>query len=117
MERARDWEHLDFTKLDKIYPAKTGIYSASEEAILERARAVRKWLYHRSERYVIVMTHSGFLRRVAPSMDKYKNAEYRLYQFAQEDQSDEDRPYHLLQIDQVHQSLQTDGPDAEQAAV
>ncbi|KAH8197152.1 hypothetical protein TruAng_008681 [Truncatella angustata] len=112
---APEWPHLDFSTVDKAWPAKTGLYDPSQEGLLNRARVVREWLYHRPEKYVVVMTHSGFIRRVAPSNSKYANAEFRIYNFAVEDESD-DRAFHLLEIEGVHQSLSTKAADSEDMA-
>lgn len=89
-----------------MYPAKTGLYDPSEESLLKRARFAREWLYHRPEKNIIVMTHSGFIRRVAPGR-KYANAEYGIYDFAEEDEDDKTREYRLITRDQVQQSLST----------
>ncbi|KAK9773541.1 putative Phosphoglycerate mutase [Seiridium cardinale] len=106
----KEWPHLDFSQLDPVYPTKTGLYDPSEEALLHRAKIAREWLYHRSEKHVIVMTHSGFIRRVAPDGTKYANAEYRTYDFAQEDEKDGPRQFKLIEREQVHQSLETQQP-------
>lgn len=97
---------MDFSQLDPVYPAKTGLYNPSEESLLKRAKIAREWLYHRPEKRIIVMTHSGFIRRVAPGR-KYANAEYRIYDFAEEDENEENREYKLIAREEVHQSLET----------
>jgi broad specificity phosphatase PhoE len=103
---SKEWPQLDFSQLDPVYPAKTGLYDASQESLLHRARVAREWLFHRSEKYVIVMTHSGFIRRVVPDGTKYANAEYRTYDFAEEDE-DGTRHFRLVERERVHQSLET----------
>jgi broad specificity phosphatase PhoE len=100
-----EWPDLDFTQLDPLYPAKTGLYGPSEEALLKRALVAREWLYHRPEKYIIVVTHSGFIRRVVPGHRKYANVEYRVYDFA--DEEGPVREYPLVELEQVHQSLET----------
>lgn len=101
-----EWPNLDFSTLDPLYPAKTGFFGASEEAILNRALFARQWLYQRPEKYIIVMTHSGFIRRVVPGKKKYANVEYRVYEFAEEVEGPS-RRYDLVELEQVHQSLET----------
>ncbi|KAH8675658.1 histidine phosphatase superfamily [Xylariales sp. PMI_506] len=80
-----EWPDLDFSKLDPVYPAKTGLYGPSEEALCKRALFARRWLYSRREKYIIVVTHSGFLRRVVDG-PKFGNMEYRIYDFAPEEE-------------------------------
>ncbi|KAF3017502.1 hypothetical protein G7054_g3367 [Neopestalotiopsis clavispora] len=109
---SKEWPQLDFSQLDPVYPAKTGLYDASQESLLRRARVARQWLFHRPEKFIIVMTHSGFIRRVVPDCAKYANAEYRTYDFAtDEDEADEgSRPFRLIELEAVHQSLSTQQP-------
>jgi hypothetical protein len=94
---------LDFSELDPVYPAKTGLYHPSEEALLKRALFARQWLFYRPEKYVIVITHSGFIRRVVEG-PKYKNVESRTYDFAEE--QDSPQQFRLTEVSQ-DQPLQT----------
>ncbi|CAJ2501601.1 Uu.00g044540.m01.CDS01 [Anthostomella pinea] len=80
-ELEADWPDFDFSKVDPVYPEKTGLYGPSEEAIQNRASVVRRWLFERPEKCVVVVTHSGFLRRLVHG-PKYQNVEYRAYRFA-----------------------------------
>ncbi|KAI2635475.1 histidine phosphatase superfamily [Xylaria nigripes] len=72
------WPNYDFSKLDPVYPQKTGLYGPSEKAIQERASVARRWLSEQPEKCIIVVTHSGFLNRVVQG-PRYKNVEYRTY--------------------------------------
>ncbi|KAI4865551.1 phosphoglycerate mutase-like protein [Hypoxylon rubiginosum] len=74
-----EWPDLDFSSLDPVYPQKTGLYEASEAAYRKRASFARRWLFKRPEKCIIVVTHSGFLKRTVQG-PKYKNVEYRTYE-------------------------------------
>lgn len=95
----KEWPDLDFSQLDPVYPSKTGLYDPSEEALLKRASVAREWLFQRKEKFVIVVTHSGFLRRVVDGA-RYKNMEYRTYDFAERES-----PEDTLQLIEVDQGL------------
>ncbi|KAI0136545.1 hypothetical protein BJ170DRAFT_677417 [Xylariales sp. AK1849] len=94
----REWPDLNFSSLDPLYPAKTGVYDPSEEALLKRATFARQWLFFRPEKYIIVMTHSGFLKRVVEG-PKYENVEYRTYDFVDEDKVST-RTFKLVEVEQ-----------------
>lgn len=98
-EIAKDWPELDFSKLDPVYPAKTGLYDPSEECLRRRALFARQWLYHRPEKYVIVVTHSGFIQRTVVGV-KYKNVEYRTYNFDPSDATSGDFTLQVVEVDQ-----------------
>jgi broad specificity phosphatase PhoE len=80
----KDWPDVDFSHLDPVYPQKTGIYEASEEAFQSRAALANRWLLERPEKCVVVVTHSGFLKRIVGG-PKFQNVEYRTYRFAEDD--------------------------------
>ncbi|EWC44612.1 hypothetical protein DRE_06601 [Drechslerella stenobrocha 248] len=80
---------VDFSECDRTnwLTKKHGFYTRDNLAM--RAAFVRKWLYERPEKVIAVVTHSGFLRWLTPQdfphvepRDKYRNCEYRTYQFA-----------------------------------
>lgn len=98
-EIAKDWPELDFSRLDPVYPAKTGLYDPSEECLRRRALFARQWLYHRPEKYVIVVTHSGFIQRTVVGV-KYKNVEYRTYNFDPSDATSGDFTLQVVEVDQ-----------------
>ncbi|KAI1094927.1 phosphoglycerate mutase-like protein [Rostrohypoxylon terebratum] len=73
-----EWPDLDFSTLDPIYPQKIGLYENSEDAFKKRGEVAKQWLYDRPEKCVIVVTHSGFIRRLVKG-PKYGNLEHRTY--------------------------------------
>ncbi|KAI5920028.1 histidine phosphatase superfamily [Camillea tinctor] len=75
----KDWPDFDFSQLDPIYPQKVGLYGASPEALRERASFAKRWLSGRHEKCIIVVTHSGFLKRTVVG-EKFRNVEYRTYE-------------------------------------
>ncbi|KAI0600786.1 histidine phosphatase superfamily, partial [Biscogniauxia sp. FL1348] len=75
----KDWPDFDFSELDPIYPQKVGLYGASPEALQKRSSFARRWLSERPEKCIIVVTHSGFLKRVVEGA-KFRNVEYRSYE-------------------------------------
>ncbi|KAI0408900.1 histidine phosphatase superfamily [Xylaria palmicola] len=79
-----DWPDYDFTQLDPVYPQKTGLYGPEEETIRKRAAVARQWLSEQSDKCIIVVTHSGFLKRVVPG-PRYRNVEYRTYRIERAD--------------------------------
>ncbi|KAI0482323.1 histidine phosphatase superfamily [Xylariaceae sp. FL0804] len=76
----KDWPKYDFSKLDPAWPSKTGLYGPSEEDIQKRAAVARQWLSEQPEKCIVVVTHSGFLKRLVDG-PKYRNMEYRTYGF------------------------------------
>ncbi|KAI9691121.1 MAG: hypothetical protein M1822_008741 [Bathelium mastoideum] len=69
---------------------KEGRWGPGAEAIRARARAVREWLWGRSEEVVVAVTHGGLLHYLTEDMvgleneqgTGWENAEYRTYVFA-----------------------------------
>ncbi len=59
------------------------MYKNSEEAFQTRASFARRWLSERNEDCIIVVTHSGFLKRVVKG-PKFRNVEYRTYELVEE---------------------------------
>ncbi|KAI1394985.1 phosphoglycerate mutase-like protein [Hypoxylon fuscum] len=78
-----EWPDLDFSTLDPVYPQKIGLYEASEKAFLKRADFAKRWLFERPEKCIVVVTHSGFVRRFVEG-PKYLHVEYRTYQLAED---------------------------------
>ena len=77
-----EWPQFDWHDVeeDPLYPEKKGIYRSTEEAYLERAAFAKQWMFERPEDYIIVMTHSGFLKR-AVGGPRLENVEYKLFDF------------------------------------
>ncbi|KAH9909362.1 phosphoglycerate mutase-like protein [Xylariomycetidae sp. FL2044] len=84
----QDWPEFDFSLVDPVYPQKTGLYSDSEEAFRERGKIAKQWLFDRQEKCIIVVTHSGFLRRLVVG-PKYRNVEYRTYTLRRDEETGE----------------------------
>ncbi|KAI1368799.1 histidine phosphatase superfamily [Xylaria arbuscula] len=78
-ELEKVWPNFDFSQLDPIYPQKTGLYGPGEETIRKRAEVARQWLSEQTDKYIVVVTHSGFLNRVVEG-PRFRNTEYRTYQ-------------------------------------
>ncbi|KAL7628697.1 hypothetical protein AAE478_000212 [Parahypoxylon ruwenzoriense] len=96
-----EWPDLDFSTLDPIYPQKTGMYENSEDAFRKRAAFAKRWLFERPEKCIVVVTHSGFLRRVVEG-PKFRHAECRVYRFAEDT---EDQDLKLKEISREEASL------------
>ncbi|KAI1341493.1 histidine phosphatase superfamily [Xylariaceae sp. FL0016] len=73
-----DWPGFDFSQMDPAWPQKTGLYGPKEEDIQKRAAVCRTWLAEQPEKCIVVVTHSGFLRRLVTG-PKYLNVEFRTY--------------------------------------
>ncbi|KAI9823226.1 MAG: hypothetical protein M1826_000239 [Phylliscum demangeonii] len=65
---------------DDRYPAKTGRYAFTPEAIARRGLRARAWLYARPEKVVAVVSHAGFLR-VGVCGCRFANADFRVFDF------------------------------------
>jgi hypothetical protein len=74
----KEWPQFDWSTVDPVFPAKTGFYAYTLEALVERGIMVRKWLKERPEKVIAVVSHSGFLRG-AVSNRKYANADFRIF--------------------------------------
>ncbi|KAK7527661.1 histidine phosphatase superfamily [Phyllosticta citriasiana] len=77
---------LDFSAVDPTYPNKTSPspssnpYGFTRRAVLARGQACLRWLHARPEKVIAVVSHSGFLR-CAVSARRYANADYRVFEF------------------------------------
>ncbi|KAI1770715.1 phosphoglycerate mutase-like protein [Hypoxylon cercidicola] len=75
--------------LDPLTPewnSKQGFWAASEEALFNRARAVRQFLRTRPEKNIVLVAHGDILRRITArpkgiSDYPWKNAEVRIFEF------------------------------------
>jgi broad specificity phosphatase PhoE len=76
-----EYPQFDFNTVCPEWPAKTGLYAFTEEAIARRGRECRAWLKARPEKVIAVVSHSAFLR-VGISHYKWANADYRIFEFA-----------------------------------
>jgi len=71
---------VDFSGLDPIFPKKTGLYTYTQKAVLERGRIARQWLKARPEKVIAVVSHSAFLRTGVANA-RFANADYRIFDF------------------------------------
>jgi hypothetical protein len=78
----KEWPQYDWSTVDAVFPAKTGKYAYTIEALAKRGIEVQKWLKQRPEKVIAVVSHSGFLR-AAVSNRKYANADFRIFDFAE----------------------------------
>ncbi|KAK0617553.1 histidine phosphatase superfamily [Immersiella caudata] len=75
---------VDFSHVDPVFPDKTSPagakYAHTKQAIVRRAQDSLRELYNRPEKFIIVVSHSGFLRR-GVSGHYFFNADYRIFDF------------------------------------
>lgn len=97
---AAEFPQIDFSKVDPVYPDKTSSagakYKYKKANLLARAQANLDELYHRPEKVIVVVSHSGFMRQ-AVTGDHYFNADFRVYDF--EESQKETEPLKLKQLD------------------
>ncbi len=78
----KEFPDVNFSKVDPVYPDKTSPagakYAYTRQAILARGRSGLQDLYSRPEKYVFVVSHSGFLR-VGLTGHWWFNADYRIF--------------------------------------
>lgn len=79
---AEHFPQVDISNLDPVYPDKSAgtVYEFSKRAILARGEQCIKNLYHRKEKVIAVVSHSGFLR-AGVSHRMYANADFRVFTF------------------------------------
>jgi len=80
----KEWPQFDWSSLDPEYPTKTGLYAFTKDGLTQRGIVARKWLRHRPEKVIAVVSHSGFLR-AGVSSRKYDNADFRIFEFGEGD--------------------------------
>jgi len=84
LKRDKKFDAIDFSLVDPVFPDKTSSvgkkYFYTKQAILARGRECIEKLYHAPHKWVIVVSHSGFLR--TGMVGRYfDNADYRVYDF------------------------------------
>ena len=79
-----EWPGFDFSTVDALYPTKEGPYAYSQDALMERIRKCLNWLQHRPEKVILVVSHSGFMRRL--SGRRFGNADFRIFEFTKDNQ-------------------------------
>lgn len=70
-----DWSHMDPT-----WPAKEGLYEFSDESLIKRGIAAKRWLKNRQEKVIAVVSHAGFLRTAICNRN-FGNANFRVFGF------------------------------------
>jgi broad specificity phosphatase PhoE len=82
---AQEFPDFDFSKVDPLYPDKTSSlssnpYAFTRKAILARGQACLQSLYSRPEKFIAVVSHSGFLR-AAVCHRRFFNADWRVFDY------------------------------------
>lgn len=80
---SQEYPQFNFDTVFSEYPAKTGRWEFTEQAIRQRGIDSLRWLKKRPEKVIVVVSHSGFLR-VGISPSKWSNADYRVFDFEEE---------------------------------
>jgi len=82
---------VDFSHVDPVFPDKTSPagakYAYTKLAITGRAQDGLRELYHRPEKAIIVVSHSGFLR-LGVTGHYFFNADYRIFDFQEPAEDD-----------------------------
>lgn len=75
---------MNFKDVDPVYPDKTSPagsrYRCNKAAIVGRAQDALAALYGRTEKAIIIVSHSGFLRQGVTG-NWFFNADYRIFDF------------------------------------
>ncbi|KAE8444330.1 hypothetical protein EG329_000640 [Mollisiaceae sp. DMI_Dod_QoI] len=101
-----DASRIDYSILEEGWSLKKGLYEDSLQAVEARAAELRKWLWRRPEKEIVLVTHGAFLHYLTEDWDSfeashgtaYDNCEYRCFTFT-EDSSEEEA--HLQQVGKV----------------
>jgi len=78
---------FNFERLSPEWTSKRGFWAPEPEALAERARWVRRFLWDRPERDIVLVAHGDVLRRITatreggPSAYMWRNAEVRIFEF------------------------------------
>lgn len=95
-----EFPSVDFSKVDPVFPDKTSPagahYAYTKTALLNRAQASLERLYSRPEKIIIVVSHSAFMRTAVTGC-WFFNADYRVFEFAERKDGDDQAPYSLVQ--------------------
>jgi hypothetical protein len=84
----KEFPNYDFSTVDPTYPDKTtnletNRYAFTQKAIVARGQSCLEALYHRPEKVIAVVSHSGFLR-TAVCNRMFFNADWRVFTFDEE---------------------------------
>lgn len=77
---AAQFPWCDFSQIDLVWPAKTGLYEFSEAALVVRGVEAKRWLRARPEKVIAVVSHAGFMRTGICNRD-FGNADFRVFAF------------------------------------
>ncbi|KAF7960608.1 hypothetical protein EAE96_000284 [Botrytis aclada] len=83
----KEWPQFDWSAVDPLFPEKSGPYEFSKDALIRRGTTARKWLQQRPEKVIAVVSHAAFLRTCV-SYRQYENADYRIFDFADDDRQE-----------------------------
>lgn len=87
-----EFPDIDFSTVDPVYPDKTSPegqrYYPTKEALLARGQFGLQKLYHRPEKLIVVVSHSGFMR-LAVTGSQFANADFRVFDFIEHKSEDE----------------------------
>ncbi|CZR58477.1 uncharacterized protein PAC_08369 [Phialocephala subalpina] len=98
-----DAERIDYSILEEGWSSKKGLYEDSLQAVEARAAELRKWLWRRPEKEIVLVTHGAFLHYLTEDWDNfveshgtaYKNCEFRCFSFTEDSHEKE---AHLFQV-------------------
>lgn len=82
-------QKLDLSNVEEGWTSNTGFYAYTRPALEKRAASFRSWLFQRSERKIIVVTHGAFLHFLTEDWNvddpitstAYNNCEVRIFGF------------------------------------
>ncbi|KAF8859758.1 phosphoglycerate mutase family protein-like protein [Acephala macrosclerotiorum] len=105
-EEGFDPKRIDYSILEEGWSLKNGLYEDSLQAVENRAAELRKWLWRRPEKEIVLVTHGAFLHYLTEDWDNfeashgtaYKNCEYRVFTFTQ---GSSEKEAHLKQVGKV----------------
>lgn len=81
----KEWPQFDWSTVDPVYPANTGLYEYSKNGLTQRGIEARKWLFNRPEKVIAVVSHAGFLR-TSLCHRMFDNADFRIFDFGEGDE-------------------------------
>lgn len=81
----KEFQNVDFSTVDSLFPVKTGPFAYSKEACMQRGIDARRWLSRRPEKVIAVVSHGAFLR-TSVAHAWFMNADYRVFDFTDGDE-------------------------------
>ena len=83
---SKEFPTVDFSSVESTWPSKTGSFAYGREAVIQRGREARRWLWRRPEKVIAVVSHSAFLR-TSIAFARFANADYRIFDFTNTEDS------------------------------